>query len=89
MGRTFSTLVIFLGLSLSRSIGAPQEKGKGISKGKSTTQKKPKALKQSLPKLPPGVRRGVIGDDLILVAEGSEKILEIVRNVSSTVEQVF
>ncbi|MDA2934264.1 hypothetical protein MYX82_07965 [Acidobacteria bacterium AH-259-D05] len=49
----------------------------------------PEALKHSLPKLPTGLKRGIIGGDLVLVEEGSEEILDIITNVFSAVGQVF
>ncbi len=39
----------------------------------------PKALERSLPKPSPGLKRGIIGGDLVLVEETSKKVLDIIR----------
>ena len=39
----------------------------------------PKALERSLPKPSPGLKRGIIGGNLALVEETSEKILDIIQ----------
>ncbi len=39
----------------------------------------PKALERLLPKPSTGLKRGIIGDDLVLVEENSEKVLDIIR----------
>ena len=39
----------------------------------------PKALERSLPKPSPGLKRGIIGGDLVLVEETSKKVIDIIR----------
>ncbi len=41
----------------------------------------PKDLESSLPELPTGLRRGVLGDLLVLIEENSEKIIDIVADI--------
>ncbi len=49
----------------------------------------PKALERSLPKPSTGLKRGIIGDNLVLVDENSGEVLDIITDVFSTAGQVF
>jgi len=41
----------------------------------------PQTLEQSLPELPAGLKRGVVGDDLVLIVEASQQVLDIVHDI--------
>ncbi len=49
----------------------------------------PRALERSLPKPSTGLKRAIIGDNLVLVDENSGEVLDIITDVFSTAGQVF